>query len=90
MHDINPAFPSNIAFDSDNNIHIYADGMELRDYFAAKALTVELTRMISTFDDGVFDSWEDAQASAAMMSYSMADRMMYARTQTTIYRDGED
>lgn len=56
-------------------------GMTLRDYFAAKAMQVELGRLAGQFNDQTtdFDCWEDAQEYAASMAYSMADAMLKAR-----------
>ncbi|EMQ4303720.1 hypothetical protein WG886_004434 [Yersinia enterocolitica] len=67
-----PAFPN---VPSDIQYETWDEGMTLRDYFAAKALT----GMISTANGvclGGFDGYESHIASA---SYVMADAMIKAR-----------
>lgn len=61
-----------------------SQGMTLRDYFAAKAMQVELERLASQLKDQTtdFDCWEDAQEYAASMAYSMAEAMLEARDPT--------
>ena len=61
-NNVGPAFPvPNLEFDSEFN------GMTLRDYFAAKAMTVLMQNEHSTFKD-------DAQ-----YAYEVADAMLKAR-----------
>lgn len=60
-----------------DNGHITTqDGMDLRDYFAAKAM-VELMRMVET-DDG-FDDDDHRREGVAILAYLQADAMMEAR-----------
>ena len=59
-----------------------ANGMTLRDYFAAKAMQSELTRIRRDFDAGEteFLDWNSAQEYAANYCYDMADFMLKARS----------
>ena len=61
-----PAFPTHSS-----------NGMDLRDYFAAKALQSLITNfLVKELDDVDPHGWMDG---LAMDSYSMADAMMKAR-----------
>ena len=61
------AFPIQYLWDGDNKIY---NGMDLRDYFAAKAMQAYLiTRPTS----------REAMSEFAITSYAMADAMMEAR-----------
>jgi hypothetical protein len=57
------------------------EGMELRDYFAAKAIPALMPRYKEMFDLNVFgDDWEgDVLPEIAHESYALADAMMQAR-----------
>jgi hypothetical protein len=60
-----------------DNGHITTqDGMDLRDYFAAKAM-VELMRMLET--DETFNDGDHRREGVAILSYLQADAMMEAR-----------
>jgi hypothetical protein len=61
---------------ADNGHITTQDGMDLRDYFAAKAM-VKLMRMVET-DDG-FDNDDDRREGVAILAYLQADAMMEAR-----------
>jgi len=53
-------------------------GMDLRDYFASKALQGLLTRPVEEFLDAI-DGTEKVESYLARISYGMADAMMEAR-----------
>ncbi len=65
-----PAFPQQ-GLDPWKNPHQMAEGMTLRDYFAAKAMQAQLART----------TWgiEDAPLDMAQEAYSYADAMLKAR-----------
>jgi hypothetical protein len=65
-----------------------SEGMELRDYFAAKAMQGLIPQVREMFMDGTLEDWhDDAIPEIAKDAYKMADAMMEARkvpdTQTT-------
>jgi hypothetical protein len=66
------AFPYNPQFNQEHN------GMDLRDYFAAKAMQGLLTRPVEEFLDEI-DGTEKVESYVARISYGMADAMMKAR-----------
>ena len=55
-----------------------SSGMDLRDYFASKALQGLLTRPVEEFLDEI-DGTEKVESYVARISYGMADAMMEAR-----------
>ena len=67
------AFP--IAFSDNNEIH-FNSGMDLRDYFAAKAMPVI---MLDWYEDGLPPGDDGNGQSIAELSYLMADAMMKMR-----------
>ena len=69
-----PAFP--FVMPSDTG-HIYANGMTLRDYFAAKAMQ----GLMSRIEQGGFDfgKYPDDAKRVALWSYDLADAMLEAR-----------
>jgi hypothetical protein len=85
-----PAFPQLIKNDGDHNVLIcgdtvppgwswYAEGMRLRDYFAAKAMQAFVGRW-----DG-HDSYDEGGGSYARVAehaYGLADAMLKARAAT--------
>lgn len=64
------AFPGTPTFDQDANRTVWQEGMDLRDYFAAKAMQALVTQQ-----DWFNGDWH-LEASAA---YEIADKMMEAR-----------
>jgi len=69
-----PAFPAQgySTFGGQGLNMVYAEGMTLRDYFAAKAIQAILTS----------PSWmENKPSTLAKMSYEIADAMLKARTE---------
>jgi hypothetical protein len=54
-------------------------GMDLRDYFAAKALQVVYEKNWDMFMNETFDNPEEAVEGAAKDAYELADAMMKAR-----------
>ena len=64
------AFPSNPILDLDTNRTVWREGMDLRDYFAAKAMQALVTQQ-----DWFNSDWH-LEAGAA---YEIADEMMKAR-----------
>jgi len=69
-----PAFPAQF-FDE------RATGMTLRDYFAAKAMQMEMQSMKEYYNDGLCDvgEWRQLFVNIAEHAYDMADEMMKAR-----------
>ena len=63
------AFPTGKTGDKNHDFYVSQDGMDLRDYFAAKALQGLLNEANSDFTDDAI----------AELSYSLADAMMKAR-----------
>jgi len=58
----------------------YQEGMQLRDYFAAKALPALMPRYKEMFDLNVFEDWhDDVLPEMAHESYALADAMLQAR-----------
>jgi len=56
------------------------EGMELRDYFAARAMQVRMPQIREMFIDGTFEDWDnEAIPSLAKDAYAIADAMMKAR-----------
>lgn len=68
------AFPGAPTFDQDANRTIWQEGMNLRDYFAAKAMQALVTQQ-----DWFNADWH-LEAGAA---YEIADKMMEARNGNT-------
>ncbi len=64
------AFPGTPTFDQDANRTVWQEGMDLRDYFAAKAMQALVTQQ-----DWFNGDWH-LEAGAA---YEIADKMMEAR-----------
>jgi len=56
-------------------------GMSLRDYFAAKAMQMEMPSARQRYDSGAIeaDEWRQVQAWVADYAYEMADEMLRAR-----------
>lgn len=54
-------------------------GMELRDYFAGRALQGLLTRPVEEFLDEMPNKYKNIEDYAAYISYRMADAMMEER-----------
>lgn len=67
------AFPGKPKLDLQVNRTIWQDGMDLRDYFAAHALTGLLTEANSDYTDGAISD----------LAYNLADAMMEARDANT-------
>ena len=60
------------------------EGMELRDYFAAKAMQVRMPQIREMFIDGAFEDWDnEAIPSLAKDAYEIADAMMKARKESS-------
>jgi len=76
------AFPQKYPIDANQPYHEDNNpldrGMELRDYFASKALQGLLTRPVEEFLDAI-DGTEKVESYVARISYGMADAMMEAR-----------
>ena len=72
------AFPTNVKKSSGGDGWQTDYGMELRDYFASKALQGLLTRPVEEFLDEI-DGTEKVESYVARISYGMADAMMEAR-----------
>jgi hypothetical protein len=72
------AFPTNVTKSSGGDGWKTDYGMDLRDYFAAKALQGLLTRPVEEFLDAI-DGTEKVENYVARISYGMADAMMEAR-----------
>ena len=70
-----PAFPQKEPLTSD------CHGMSLRDYFAAKAMQMEMQSARQRYDSGAIeaDEWRQVQAWVADYAYEMADEMLRAR-----------
>lgn len=73
------AFPFNrkeyvVADDAINEVEVSCDGMELRDYFAAKIIQSLALRFNDFSNDIEWDAFEEAD-----IAYSIADAMMIAR-----------
>lgn len=71
-----PAFP--FGLDHAHATHI-ASGMSLRDYFAAKAMTVLLRQALELKES---DSWDNDIRHASVDCYIVADVMLTAREKT--------
>ena len=67
-----PAFPHT----TESGKYIYEGGMDLRDYFAAKALAVHMAAL-STWDAGSPEAW---QQEISRLSYMTADAMLAERS----------
>jgi len=87
-----PAFPQPMTMDSTGEFHYSAEhpdgigGMNLRDYFAAKAMQGQYTAVFRPVFSGDENSVLDALDNSAYMdiasnSYAMADAMLKAREQ---------
>lgn len=75
-----PAFPFDIK-DQDGNQR-WAQGMWLRDYFAAKAMQGLIPQFREMFMENTFEDWVgDAIPALAEEAYYMADAMLKAREQ---------
>ena len=60
------------------------EGMELRDYFAARAMQVRMPQIREMFIDGTFEDWDnEAIPSLAKDAYKVADAMMKARKESS-------
>jgi hypothetical protein len=70
-----PAFPSNYLHTDGRTFH--EEGMELRDYFAAKAMQGLMGRSWADAKTGTFP--ENLHAVWATAAYQMADAMLKAR-----------
>ena len=58
----------------------FQEGMQLRDYFAAKAVSALMPRYLEMFDLNVFDDWTyEVLPEIAHESYALADAMLQAR-----------
>ena len=68
------SFPGTPTFDQDANRTVWQEGMDLRDYFAAKAMQALVTQQ-----DWFNGDWH-LEAGAA---YEIADKMMEARNGST-------
>ncbi len=68
------AFPGTPTFDQDANRTVWQEGMDLRDYFAAKGMQALVTQQ-----DWFNGDWH-LEAGAA---YEIADKMMEARNGST-------
>lgn len=73
-HNGTPAFPTGVEHGLSNG----TPGMELRDYFAAKAMAVILASML---DCGDIDHRHARLTASA--AYAMADKMLAERTKTS-------
>jgi hypothetical protein len=74
------AFPSIEPIYSNNIIGVkQSTGMDLRDYFAGRALQGLLTRPVEEFLDEMPNNYKNVEDYAAYISYAMADAMMKAR-----------
>ena len=71
------------AFPLDTGIPREQQGMDLRDYFAAKALPYLMKDIKEDLDmDGAWEGWDVSEVAIEMMaesSYEIADAMMKAR-----------
>lgn len=56
-------------------------GMDLRDYFAAKAMQIEMQSTYKSYKEGEcdVDEWRQLFVNIAEHAYDMADEMMKAR-----------
>jgi hypothetical protein len=58
----------------------YQEGMQLRDYFAAKAMQGLIPQVREMFMDGTLEDWhDDAIPEIAKDAYKIADAMIEAR-----------
>jgi len=75
-----PAFPIQGFTTRNGQVfqEVVANGMSLRDYFAAKAMAVILQ---SQYEDGIYvgDIENDSEQTCAESAYIMADAMLEAR-----------
>jgi hypothetical protein len=71
-----PAFPAPAGVS-----HITEQGMTLRDYFAAKAMQMEMQSTIEYYNKGQCDvsEWSELFVNIADQAYLMADEMMERR-----------
>ncbi len=84
-----PAFPVEGCWDENGNFHGaqtgnargWAEGMTLRDYFAAKALPEIMRSMLPCHAGNDGSLAEDCYDDAAQRSYRIADAMLKAREQ---------
>ena len=70
------AFPGTPTFDQDANRTVWQEGMDLRDYFAAKAMAALITTPKEITNNGFRIKNETGFSE---MAYKMADAMMEAR-----------
>lgn len=69
------AFPKTSRYDENN-------GMDLRDYFAGKAMVALMPIHREMFMDNTFEDWiGDATVAMVENAYAIADEMMKAREQ---------
>ena len=77
-----PAFPTKINTEHFSNPStIYNTGMTLRDYFAAKAMQMEMQSTKEYYNKGQCDvsEWRELFVNIAEHAYDMADAMLIAR-----------
>ena len=69
------------AFPHENNYKEKFEGMTLRDYFAAKAMQMEMQSTKEYYNNGECDvsEWSQLFVNIAEQAYLMADEMMEAR-----------
>lgn len=73
-----PAFPVEMIYTQENEKF---NGMTLRDYFAAKAMQMEMQSTKEYYNNGECDvsEWRELFVNIAEHAYDMADAMMEAR-----------
>ena len=73
-----PAFPVEMIYTQENEKF---NGMTLRDYFAAKAMQMEMQSTKEYYNKGQCDvsEWRELFVNIAEHAYDMADEMMIAR-----------
>ena len=67
------------AFPVGNSERVWEDGMDLRDYFAAKAMEGMMSD--PEYQLGAWDNYVDWHENLTRQAYQMADAMMKAREQ---------
>ena len=77
-----PAFPK-AGLDPWAKAVEVSTGMTLRDYFAGKAMQMEMQSARSRYESGEIEAtdWETVQEWIASYAYNMADAMLQARQQ---------
>ena len=77
------AFPNQLdIIDHCTFREVMKGGMDLRDYFAAKALNGMLSAEVNSWRRG-YETYEEYLTDLTMSAYKMADAMMEARNGTT-------